>query len=164
MPVHGKDFSWVNNMAKMHSRKKGTSGSKRPLKRSMPSWSRYKAKEIELLVLKLAKDGYSPSVIGTMLRDTYGVVSVRFLTKKKITQILEEKKISPKVPESLKSLIKKEILLKKHLEANKHDFSALKGLQLTVSKINRLVKYYKRTKRLPLDWKYDSEKANLYIE
>lgn len=130
----------------------------------MPSWSRYKPKEIELLVMKLAKDGYSASLIGTMLRDTYGVVSVRSLTKKKITKILEEKKLLPKVPENLKALIKKEILLRKHLEANKQDLSSLRGLQLTVSKINRLVKYYKRTKRLQLDWKYDPAKASMYIE
>ncbi|MBN1157171.1 30S ribosomal protein S15 [Candidatus Woesearchaeota archaeon] len=151
-------------MAKMHSRKKGKSGSKKPLRKSMPSWSRYKPKEIELLVMKLAKDGYSASLIGTMLRDTYGVVSVRSLTKKKITKILEEKKLLPKVPENLKALIKKEILLRKHLEANKQDLSSLRGLQLTVSKINRLVKYYKRTKRLQLDWKYDPAKASMYIE
>lgn len=151
-------------MARMHSRKKGRSGSKKPLKKFQPSWSRYKPKEVELLVLKLAKDGHSTSNIGIMLRDTYGVVDVQFLTKKKITQILEEKKLLPKVPEDIKALIKKEIGLRKHLEANKHDFSSLRGLQLTISKINRLVKYYKRTKRIAMDWKYDPEKASLYIE
>ena len=43
-------------MARMHSRKKGKHGSKKPAKKSTPSWTRYKPKEIEMLIAKLAKD------------------------------------------------------------------------------------------------------------
>jgi small subunit ribosomal protein S15 len=34
---------------------------------------------------------------------------------------------------------------------------------LTESKIKRLVKYYRRTKKLPKDWRYDPEQAVLII-
>ncbi|MFH1591024.1 MAG: 30S ribosomal protein S15 [archaeon] len=151
-------------MARLYSRKKGKSGSTKPLKKSQPSWLRYKSKEIELLVTKLAKEGQMPSLIGLHLRDTYGIVDIKTLTGKSITQILAEKKLSLKVPEDLRALIKKEVLIRKHLEDNHKDMTGLRGLQLTVSKINRLVKYYKLNETLPLDWSYDPSKVSIFIE
>jgi len=151
-------------MARMHSRKKGKSGSKKPVKKTLPSWLKYKPKEVELLILKFAKDGKSPSQIGIFLRDTYGIGDVEKVTKKSITKILKEKKALPKVPEDLKALIKKEVLIRKHLETNRGDEPANRGLQLTVSKIKRLVRYYKKKETLPMDWTYDPAKANLYID
>ena len=44
-------------MARMYSRDKGKSGSTKPAKKTIPSWVRYKGKEVELLVKKLAKEG-----------------------------------------------------------------------------------------------------------
>ena len=50
-----------------------------------------------------------------------------------------------------------------------HQFSymneetAKRGLHLTESKIRRLVKYYKKTNKLPAAWKYDREQAKLLI-
>jgi len=40
----------------------------------------------------------------------------------------------------------------------------LRGLQLAESRIKRLVKYYKRIGRLPMEWKYDSESIKFYAE
>ncbi len=134
-------------MARMYSRAKGKSGSKKPLTKVKPTWIRLKPKEIELLVVKFAKEGNSPSKIGIILRDTYGVPDVEFLTNKKITTILAEKKLLKKFPEDLASLIKKVSILKKHMEENKKDISALRGLQITESKIKKLVKYYKKKKK-----------------
>jgi len=151
-------------MARMHSRAKGKAGSKRPLKQTKPTWVRYKAKEIELLVGKIAKEGKGPDEIGVILRDSYGVPSVRAMTGKKIGTILAEKKMSPKIPQDLLALIKKSALERKHLEKNKHDESAKRGLQLTESKIKRLVKYYKRAGKLAPDWKYDPKQIRLFIE
>jgi small subunit ribosomal protein S15 len=125
---------------------------------------RYKPKEIEILAVKLAKEGNKPSQIGMHLRDTYGIPDVKLATKKTITQILKEKKILDELPEDILALIRKVILLKKHLEANKQDMSALRGLQITESKIGKLVKYYKITGRLPKSWKYDPDKVRLSIE
>ncbi len=150
-------------MARMHSRKKGKSGSKKPVKLVKPSWSRYSESEIETLVLKIAKSGKTQSQIGIVLRDSYGIPDIKLMTNKSITQILKENKILPHLPEDIVALIKKQIALKKHLEVNKHDFTAKRGMQLTESKINRLAKYYKSTKKLPSDWKFDREQTELLL-
>ena len=151
-------------MARMHSRKKGKHGSKKPAKKTAPSWIRYKAKEIELLISKLAKDGKSPSQIGILLRDTYGIPSVVALCGKSIGTILEEKKLSQEVPEDLTALFKRYAAVRKHIEANKHDETAKRGLHLTLSKIGRLTKYYKKTGRVSEDWKFDTERAGFFSE
>ncbi|MBN1386669.1 30S ribosomal protein S15 [Candidatus Woesearchaeota archaeon] len=151
-------------MARMYSRKKGKSGSKKPIKKVAPSWSRYKDKEVEMLIAKLAKEGKSPSQIGLILRDVYGVPSVRIICKRKINQILVEKKAAPKLPEDLTQLLKKLVNIRKHLTENAKDMPALRGQTLTESKIKRLVKYYKRAKKLPADWNYDSQNIGLLIE
>lgn len=141
----------------MHSRARGKARSKKPLIKKKAIWIRYKAKEIELLVVKLVKEGNSASKIGIILRDAYGIPDVHFLIKKKITQILKENKLIADIPEDLTFLIKKKILIKKHLEKNKRDMAALRGLQLTEAKINKLSKYYKRTKKIPENWSFEKE-------
>tara|TARA_Y100000310_G_C20646460_1_gene796922 strand:- start:1191 stop:1646 length:456 start_codon:yes stop_codon:yes gene_type:complete len=151
-------------MARMHSRKRGVSGSKKPLKKVVPIWSKYKAKEAELLILKLAKDGKTSSQIGIILRDTYGVPDVKTLTKKSITTILKEKKLAPELPEDLQALIRKNVALLKHREKNTKDQTSKRGLQLTESKIKRIVKHYKDSGRLSSDWKYDPKKASIFME
>ncbi len=151
-------------MARMYSRKKGKSGSKRPLQKSTQSWIRYKPKEVEILVMKLAKEGANASKIGLVLRDSYGIPSVQALAGKSISEMMAEKGVSPKVPEDLMALIRRSIMIRKHMEENKQDMTALRGLQLTESKIKRLVKYYKGVKRIPVDWKYDVKSIRLFVE
>ena len=151
-------------MARMHSRKRGKHGSKKPAKKSAPSWIRYKAKEIEMLIAKLSKEGKNPSQIGILLRDTYGIPNVSALCGKSISAILKEKKMLQEVPEDLISLFKKYAEVRKHLEINKHDETAARGLHLTESKIGRLTKYYKRTGRISEDWKFDTERAGFFSE
>lgn len=146
----------------MHSSSKGKSGSKKPIKR-VPSWAPYKEKEVEKLVLKLAKTGKFPSQIGMLLRDNYGIHDIKALTKKKVSAILKENSLSSELPEDLLSLIKKMIAIREHLEKNKHDETAQRGLSLTNSKIRRLVKYYKKHKKLAAGWKLDLEKLKMYI-
>jgi small subunit ribosomal protein S15 len=98
-----------------------------------------------------------------ILRDIYGIPSIRDLLKKKLNKFLLENKIASEIPEDLTNLIKNEIRIKKHLERNKNDMHAKRGLLLTNSKINRLIKYYKKINKLPLNWKYDSKSAELII-
>jgi len=148
----------------MHSRKRGKHGSKKPAKKTVPSWTRYKPKEIELIIVKHAKEGKTTSQIGVMLRDTYGIPSVSALCGKSLSAILKEKKIIGEVPEDLIALFKRYAAVKKHLENNKHDETAARGISLTESKINRLAKYYKRTGRLPETWKFDSERMGFFAE
>ncbi len=150
-------------MARMYSRRKGKSGSVRPSAPQKPAWVPIKAKEIEMLVVKLAKEGKRPSSIGTLLRDAYGVPSVRLTTKKRVHGILKEKSLLPEIPEDLMAMMRRSILIRKHMAENKKDMTAKRGLQLTESKIYRLAKYYKRVGRLPADWKYDPEKIKLTV-
>jgi small subunit ribosomal protein S15 len=150
-------------MSRSYSGAKGKAGSKKPIKKTIPSWARYGAKEAEMLVLKLNKEGQVPSQIGLHLRDVYGIPDVKVLCKKSITQILADKKALNPMPEDLMALIKKLTMIKKHLEENKQDKVALRGMQITESKIQSLIKYYKRSKRLAPDWKYDVNKAKLYV-
>jgi ribosomal protein S15P/S13E len=147
----------------MHSGAKGKSGSKRPLKK-VPTWVPYQEKEVEKLVIKYAKAGKSSSEIGLILRDVHGINSVKALTAKKVTALLVENNLSKKLPEDLLSLIKRLIAIKLHLEKNKNDETANRGLILARSKINRLVHYYKKAKRIPADWKLDENRLKMYLE
>jgi small subunit ribosomal protein S15 len=151
-------------MARMHSKKRGKSGSKRPSIKTIPKWVRYKKAEIEEIVVKLAKEGNSTSKIGLMLRDQFGIPSVKLLTGKTISQIMKNEKIYPKLPEDLFNLLKQTVNLRNHMEKNKADYTSKRGLELLESKIRRLGKYYVRNKILPLDWKYDPEKVKLLVQ
>lgn len=151
-------------MARIYSGKKGKHRSKKPPIKTVPRWAKHKKKEIEDLVLKLAKERYSSTVIGTILRDQYGVPSTKAITGKTIAQIMKEGKVYPDLPEDLMSLLKKAVNLRKHLEKNKADKHSKKGLENLESKIRRLGKYYSRKGILPKDWEYSFEKAKLIVQ
>ena len=151
-------------MARMHSGARGTSRSTKPSIPQKPAWLSQSPKEVELLIGKYAKEGKSPSQIGLALRDEYGIPDVKLVASKTVTQILADKKLLAEIPEDLMALITKVVLIKKHMDVNKHDTTAKRGLQLTESKINRLVKYYKASGRLAKDWSYDPDRIKLYVE
>ena len=150
-------------MARMHSRKKGKSGSSKPLIK-VPVWAPYKGKEVEKLVLKYAKIGKTASEIGIHLRDSYGITSVHALTDKKISKILKENSLLQEIPEDLIALIKNLVAIKTHREKNKQDKTAKRGELLTTSKILRLTKYYKNSGRLSKTWKLDMKRLKMYVE
>ncbi|MCK5108041.1 MAG: 30S ribosomal protein S15, partial [Nanoarchaeota archaeon] len=77
-------------MARMHSRDKGKSGSTKPADRKPIDWVTYSKKELELMVIKIAKEGHKPSMIGLILRDTYGIPSIKDTLGKSIVQVLRE--------------------------------------------------------------------------
>ena len=151
-------------MARKYSGARGQSGSTKPSKLIAPNWIQHKPKEIELLVVKMAKEGRSSSVIGLYLRDAYGIPDVKAATGKSITKILKEKSLEKEIPEDLMAVIRRAVHLRKHLGDNKNDMTAHRGLLLTESKIRKLIKYYKTTGRLPLTWKYDPERIKLVVE
>ena len=150
-------------MARIHSRKKGKSGSTRPPRLEKPVWVERSGKEVEDDVVKLAKKGHSKSMIGTILRDSHGVPLVKVITGKKISKILEENDIESSLPEDLLNLVKKALNIRSHLEDNHKDLEGRKGLQRTESKIYRLIKYYKKKKVLAQDFKYDPEKIRTLV-
>jgi small subunit ribosomal protein S15 len=149
-------------MARMYSRKKGRAKSVKP---SVPAqWVEYKKPEVERLVVKLAKDGLRKSDIGRMLRDQYGIPSVKHVTQQKINKILSDNKIKHEIPEDLLNLLRHAVLLREHMLKHKRDATSKHGLELLDSKIRRLSKYYVREKKLPANWKYDPERAKLIVQ
>jgi small subunit ribosomal protein S15 len=150
-------------MARMHSGKRGKSSSTRPFRTTPPKWVEVSQDEIFEMVVKLGKKGLSPSRIGVVLRDQYGVPSVKLMTGRRISNILAEKGIKAELPEDMVNLIKKAVELDKHLSENPKDMTAKRGIQLTEAKIIRLARYYTREGRIPADWKYDLKKAKLLV-
>lgn len=151
-------------MARIHARHKGKSSSTRPFRPESPEWATMKPKEIERMVLRLADEGLSSSVIGIKLRDQYGVPSVKLCTGKSILKILAENKRTPKLPEDLRNLMKKAVNLGEHLSENPKDTHNKRALGLTEAKIRRLMRYYKSKGTLPKEWHYDLKTAKLLVE
>ncbi len=148
-------------MARMHARKKGKSSSKRPLSKTPPRWCKYTPEEVEALVVKLAKEGNPPSMIGLILRDQYGIPLVKTIVGKTITQILKENNLLPQIPEDLSNLIAKAQRMIAHLKRFKSDKANVHRLQLVESKIHRLVKYYKKVGKLPMNWTLPYERLKV---
>lgn len=128
------------------------------------AWVGHSEKELVEIVVNLANEGHSKSDIGAILRDQYAVPSIKKVSGKSLSEILGENKLGEEIPEDLLNLIKKSVMIEKHLGKNKKDFTAKRGYQLTVSKINRLVKYYRKTGKLAKDWRFSADKARLLVK
>ncbi|MCK4319420.1 30S ribosomal protein S15 [Candidatus Micrarchaeota archaeon] len=151
-------------MAKLHSKKKGKAGSRKPKVLSIPEGVNYKEEEIKDIIRKLATEGFGPTRIGHMLRDEYAIPLAEIVLKKSISKFLEEENLLPKFPDDLLSLIKKAIKMRAHLKTNKPDLSNKVKLKHVESKIHRSAKYYKKEGKIPTGWKYDPETAALLIK
>ena len=77
-------------MGRMHSKGKGISKSALPYRRTPPSWLKTSPTEVVEHVCKLAKKGLTPSQIGVILRDSYGIAQVSHLTGSKILRMLKK--------------------------------------------------------------------------
>jgi len=148
-------------MARIHSHRHGKSHQTRPPSKSTPAWVTTTPDEARTVILKLAKDGVSPSRIGQTLRDDYGVPLIRPLTGKSLGRILIEGKAAPKVPQDLQDLIERAQRVQKHLLGHKSDRKNVHSLELVEAKIYRLAKYYKERGILPSDFKYTAVVAQL---
>ena len=151
-------------MAKLHSKKHGRSGSKRPAFKVAPDWVEYPAHEVEDLVVKLFRQGHNSTTIGRLLRDQYGIPHVRSICNKTVTQILSEAGQKIEYPDDLLALIRRAVRMHKHIQANKADASNTTKLIHAESKIKRLVKYYVQVGRLPAGWAYNRESAELIVK
>jgi len=134
--------------------------SKKNKKNEVKSLSR---EDIISKVVELHNEGKTQSVIGLILKQKYGIKSIKKVTGKTVLQILKEKNLAPDIPEDLRYLLKKAVALIKHMQKNKKDMTAKRGYQLTVSKIRRLARYYKKKGILPKNWTYSEEKAALLV-
>ncbi len=148
-------------MARIHSHRHGKSHQTRPPSRSNPTWVTTPPEEARSVVLKLAKEGVSPSRIGQTMRDDYGVPLLKPLTGKSLMAILAEGKSAPKIPQDLQDLIDRAHRVQKHLQDHKSDRKNVHSLELVEAKIYRLSKYYKEKGILPSDFKYTAVVAQL---
>ena len=142
---------------------KGISKSARPYKRTPPSWLTISKGDVEEHCCKLAKKGMTPSQIGVVLRDSHGIAQVKSITGSKILRILKAHGLAPELPEDLYCLIKKAVAMRKHLERNRKDTDSKFRLILVESKIHRLARYYRKTRQLAPNWKYESSTASALV-
>ena len=140
---------------------KGKSHPTRPVSKRPPNWCKYQPEEVEALVVKLAREGNSPSRIGTILRDQHAVPLAKPITGKRVMKILKENQLAPSLPEDLTSLLKKAESLALHLEKNRTDLYNKRALQLIEAKIHKLSRYYKHKGILPTTWKYVAKIASI---
>lgn len=150
-------------MGRMHAPGKGISRRALPYKRNPPSWLKMTALDVEDNVCKLAKKGLNPSQIGVILRDSNGIAQVKAITGQKIVRILKANGLAPEIPEDLYMLIKKAVQVRKHLERNRKDKDSKFRLILIESRIHRLARYYRTTRKLPSNWKYESSTASTIV-
>ena len=132
--------------------------------RFVPHWLNYKQEEVEQLILNKSQKGLTKSEIGTVLRDQYGIPSVKDLTKKSISSILKSRGMTEPLPEDLIALYKKAVKLHMHVDKQKKDKHSIRSLVVLENRIKKLIKYYKQNKILPKDYTYSLESARLVVK
>lgn len=154
-------------MARMHTRRRGSSGSDRPAADEPPEWSDVDADAIEERVVELAEQGHDPSVIGLTLRDEgvqgVPIPDVKLATGKKVTEILEENDSRADIPEDLRNLLERAVRLNEHMDNNPGDHQNKRALQNAESKVRRLVSYYQGD-AIAEDFEYSYETAQRLLE
>jgi small subunit ribosomal protein S15 len=151
----------------MHTRRRGSSSSDKPVADEPPEWSDVDSEAIEERVVELAERGQDPSQIGMTLRDEgvtgTPVPDVKLATGKKITEILEEHDADADLPEDIRNLMERAVRLREHMEENPNDKQNQRALQNTESKIRRLANYY-RGDELDEEFNYSYEVAVELVE
>ena len=150
-------------MGRLHSKGKGISRRCLPYVREAPNWVSVTPQEISTIICQLAKKATPVSKIGLILRDQYGVGQTRAVTGQKILRILKTNGLAPAFPEDLYCLIRKAVNIRKHLERNRRDKDSKFRLILVESRIHRLTRYYRRTRRVAPTFGYDSSKADALL-
>jgi len=151
----------------MHTRRRGRSGSDRPVTNDPPEWSDVDADDVEQRVLSLASEGHTKSEIGMILRDEgvqgTPVPNVKLATGQKIGEILEENDAAPDIPEDLRNLMERAVRLREHRERHPGDAQNLRALQNTEAKVRRLVNYY-RGDQIDTNFRYTYDLAKRLLE
>ncbi|MCL4376589.1 30S ribosomal protein S15 [Candidatus Parvarchaeota archaeon] len=132
--------------------------------RFVPHWLNYKQEEVEQLIINKSQKGLTKSEIGTVLKDQYGIPSVKDITKKSISTILKSRGIQEQLPEDLIALYKKAVKLHMHVDKMKKDKHSIRSLVVLENRIKKLIKYYKQTKVLPKEYEYSLESARLVVK
>jgi small subunit ribosomal protein S15 len=129
-----------------------------------PDWVTYSDEEIEEFILKFTKEGKTTSEIGIILRDQYGIPSVKEVTGERITTILKKNDQGKEYPEDIMNLIKRAVNIRDHLKENPKDLHSKRGLTIIESRIRRLGSYYVNEGELPEGWRYNPKQAALLVK
>ena len=125
----------------------------------------YTKEDIEKTIEELTKKGKSNADIGLYIKQKMNIKNVYAFCGEKIGDIQKRLKLKEnKLPDDLLALVKRAVKLVKHKEKNKKDTRAIRGYQITVSKINRLRNYYVKKGRITKDWRYSDDTAKLLIK
>ncbi len=151
-------------MARLHSRKHGKSGTKRQKSNVSPKWVDADKSQVQDFIIKSVKEGMPLAKIGIILRDKFSVPSIRPFLGMSMSAFVKKENALPEYPEDLLNLIKKAVRLRGHLKTSKKDVHNKVKLLHIESKINRLVKYYTSSGRMPESWKYHADTAALLVK
>lgn len=154
-------------MAKMHSKKKGKSKSRKPMVSQSElgkGTEKLSKDDIAELAAGYARQGMSPALIGERLKRDHEVPYVKLATGERLVKLLQGKGITGEVPQDMRDLMTKAVRMRKHLERNKQDVYGRVRLMRAESKLLRLSRYYVRKGTLPRGWKYDPQKAELIVK
>jgi len=103
-----------------------------------PAWLKYTEEEVRAIILKLAGKGLTSEKIGLVLRDQYGIPSIR-LYGLKIKEVLEDNFQEPTIINLENKL--QEIIV--HFKKNKQDKNAERALIITKAKLKKRQDYKK---------------------
>jgi len=107
-----------------------------------PAWIKIKEPELKKIIAELAEKN-SPSKVGIILRDQYGIPTTKIFGKKLGAYL---KEIGIETKEDLENVEKKLNALQEHLKKNITDRNAKHKLQKSQSRVNILKRYYKKKK------------------
>jgi small subunit ribosomal protein S15 len=153
-------------MARMHTGRHGKSKSRKPDVEigTAPEGFTGTKEEIEEAIVGYAKQGTHQALIGQKLKEKHGLPYIKQLYGKRLNVILKEKGYTPLYPQDMMDLLKRAIIIRRHLAKNHNDVHNKMSLNRVESKIWRLSGYYKKKGTIPADWKYDPEKVALLIK
>jgi len=104
-----------------------------------PIWLKYTKDEVKAIIIKLFNKGLTAEKIGLVLRDQYGIPTVR-LYGIKMKEVLGENFKEP-------TLINLETKLQKiidHFKKNKQDKKTGRSLMITKAKLKKVKDYHKK--------------------
>lgn len=105
-----------------------------------PVWLKYTSEEVKAIIIKLANRGLTSEKIGLVLKDQYGIPSVK-VYQFKIKDVLKEKdKFEEPTVINIKRRLERII---KHYSKNKGDKKAERSLIIIKSKLKKTEDYQK---------------------
>ncbi|AIB09583.1 40S ribosomal protein S13 (nucleomorph) [Lotharella oceanica] len=147
-------------MGRMYSLGRGISSSVTPYRKNSYDFKGITSENLSKIIIKLFKSGLTPSQIGMKFRDEYAIVDVRNISNYNLVSLAKKRGLRIEIPEDLFFLVRRAVVIKKHLKRFPKDLSNKYRLTQIESHINRLSRYYKRKNKIPDNWSYKLSKIS----